>query len=494
MIAGFFVVPLLAAVVCFFSESRLTRFAALLAAAAFHTALTVTAWISIDLFQQYSWARLDYLGLIFLSIADILFLSGSIYAVGYLLDETAGPQWDRSEKFFFQDIPEQVFCGCLLLFFAAMSLAVTSHHFGLLWVALETTTLVSAPLVCFHRHHRSLEAMWKYLLVCSVGIALGLIGTFFLAAATVSAGLGSPPLILGSLLAAAPSMANETSMFWLKLSYIFVLAGYGTKMGLAPFHSWLPDAHSEAPSVVSVLLSGALLNCAFLGILRVWQVLNAAGAGVFGQHLLLTFGLLSIAVAALFIIRQADFKRMLAYSSIEHMGLLALAAGLGARAAIFAGLLHAVSHSLIKGSLFMTAGNIQRRFHTKLINQVRGLSAVMPFSSGLWVLGFLAITGLPPFGLFVSKFLLLQAALQSGQRMVLVTVLALLTLIFFAMSALVIKMVYGRASGKISAAPERRLLTLPPLVLLAGALILGLFIPSWLNEGLLAAANELGAK
>ena len=208
--------------------------------------------------------------------------------------------------------PESLLTGCLLFFLFAMTLVCVSSHLGMLWVAIETTTLASAPMIYFHRRSQSLEAAWKYLLICSIGIALALFGNFLLAFSTTSVRGGELPLILSRLLTQAPQFQPQ----WLKAAFIFLLVGYGTKMGLAPLHTWLPDAHSESPSFVSALLSGALLNCAFLGILRGLQILSAAGLAAFGQELLIVFGLVSMGFAATFILRQSDFKRMLAYSSV----------------------------------------------------------------------------------------------------------------------------------------------------------------------------------
>ena len=206
-----------------------------------------------------------------------------------------------------------------------MTLVTVSHHFGLMWVGVEATTLASAPLIYFHRQHRSLEATWKYLLICSVGIALALLGNFFLAVAAGRAGRQlDGPLSLSDL---SGRCRIGLIVSWLKAAFLFFLVGYGTKMGLAPLHTWLPDAHSEAPSVVSALLSGALLNCAFLAILRVHRFAPPPGEAAFSQGLLVFFGLISMGVAAMFILGQADFKRMLAYSSVEHMGILALGVG-----------------------------------------------------------------------------------------------------------------------------------------------------------------------
>jgi len=273
------------------------------------------------------------------------------------------------------------------------------------------------------------------------------------------------------------------------------LVGYGTKMGLAPMHTWLPDAHSESPSAVSALLSGALLNCAFLGILRIHQVCVAAGLAKFSQNLLLTFGLLSMLVAAVFILGQTDFKRMLAYSSVEHMGILALGVGLGG-AGVFGSVLHAVNHSLTKASLFLVAGNILAAYGTKTASEVRGVCRVLPISGMLWVAGFLAITGSPPFGPFLSEFTILKAALERGSSLVAVAYLALLALIFIGMASVVLRMAQGAPVGAPARTSRGETLwaTLPPAFLCLLVLILGVYIPPSLSAAIHEVALSLGGR
>ncbi|NLF31604.1 MAG: NADH dehydrogenase FAD-containing subunit [Planctomycetes bacterium] len=431
-----------------------------------------------------AWLALDAPGRVILAVTSGLFLVVALYAVGYLRAERPAVRTDIQEGFLFRNEPEGVFVACLLGFLATMSLVCVSSHLGLLWVAIEATTLVSAPLISFHRHHRSLEATWKYLLICSVGIALALLGVFFLAAA---AGDGAHGLTLDALLAAAGGMDPTL----LKAAFIFLLVGYGTKMGLAPMHTWLPDAHSEAPSLVSALLSGALLNCAFLGLLRGHAVLVAAHLGDFSGELLVLLGLVSMGAAAVFLIRQCDYKRMLAYSSIEHMGILALGVGLGGLAATGA-MLHAVNHSLAKGLLFLTAGNLLAIYRTKTIGQVQGVLRRAPVNGALWLAGFFAIAGSPPFGLFISELTILKGAMDGGHWTVAVLYLLLLGMIFVAMARLVLPMAFGEAPQPSQPAREPAWAVAPPLVLGAGALVLGLYVPGPLWNALADAAAAVG--
>ncbi|MEW6050354.1 MAG: proton-conducting transporter membrane subunit [Candidatus Zixiibacteriota bacterium] len=479
--------PALAGLASFVIRNNTVRRMILVGTAMLHAVLTATVWVNKPEPIMAGWLQVDALGLVFLSAVSCLFMAAAVYAVSYLAREESGARPDFEESFLFVNEPEAVFVGCLMLFLSTMTLVTLSHNFGLLWVAVEATTLTSAPLIYFHRHHRSLEATWKYLLICSVGIALALLGTFFLAFAASGKAGGGIPLMVDELIANAAWLRVP----WIKVAFLFMLVGYGTKMGLAPLHSWLPDAHSEAPSVVSALLSGALLNCAFIGILRVTQVLDATGSGAFARGLLLVFGLISVAVATVFIVAQLDFKRMLAYSSIEHMGILAVGIGLGGVGS-FGAMLHAVNHSLTKGMMFLVAGNILARFRTKSTRMIDGMLGEIPVSGSLWMAGLLALTGTPPFGLFQSELTIIRAAIDSGHILVAVTLLVALGVIFVGMSSIVIGMVFGKGRQQLdsSVATESLASVIPPIVLCMGALLLGLYIPPVLN-GILTEASQL---
>lgn len=325
------------------------------------------------------------------------------------------------------------FASFLLLFLFTMTLTAAAQGFGMLWVAVEATTLASAPLINFHRGKTALEAMWKYLLICSIGIGLALFGTMLLAA-SVNVPLNS--LSFAGLKAVFAE--NKFDMIWFKTGFVFCFAGYALKMGLAPFHTWLPDAHSEAPAPVSALLSGSLLNCALLAVIRLWDV-TPDGLQVFCGNYLKFFGFFSLATAAFFIINQKDFKRMLAYSSVEHMGLIVLLV-------VYCGenwwVFHMLAHSLTKMALFLVAGNILLAYGTRSIAAVRGMGEKLPFNSALWITGMLMICGTPPSPLFLTELQLVKSAgLIPG-----IAILLLLLIIFCGMSRCMI----GMSSGKPS--------------------------------------------
>ncbi|MCC8180421.1 MAG: hypothetical protein LIP23_05870, partial [Planctomycetes bacterium] len=256
----------------------------------------------------YPWLRTDPLGLLFMSLTSGLFLLVAVYSLGDLERYRArGEAAGSSERFY---------VGGLFFFLFSMTAVCLAHDLGLLWVAVEATTLATAPLIYFRKNQGSLEATWKYLMICSVGIALALLGTFIMAAAGSDASGGEVTLRIRQL----ADLGGSMNPALLKASFIFLLVGYGTKMGLAPLHNWLPDAHSEAPSPVSALLSGALLNGAFLAILRSVDIMRSAGLGEFADSLLRLFGLFSMGLSGAFILGQKDFKRLLAYTTVEHMG------------------------------------------------------------------------------------------------------------------------------------------------------------------------------
>ncbi len=489
MICALLLIPVVAAVLSLLIHNALLRRVVLVLAAGGHTAVTLAAWTVTPAPLLDGWLGMDAPGLLFLTITSVLFLACALYAIGYLAGQTSEKQQDFEEGTRFTNTPDAIFCACLELFLATMTLVTVSRHFGLLWVAMEATTLASAPLIYFHRHHRSLEATWKYLLICSVGIALALLGNFLMVVAASKPGSEGAALVIDTLIEQGAGL----NVMWLKAAFLLFLVGYGTKMGLAPLHTWLPDAHSESPSVISALLSGALLNCAFLAILRSYQVCSAAGQGPFCRDLLVLFGLVSIGWATIFILGQADYKRLLAYSSVEHVGILALGVGIGA-GATFGAMLHAVNHSLTKAMLFLVAGNILAAYKTKTTTEVRGLLTALPITGVLWIAGLIAITGMPPFGAFISELAIVKAMIEQGRVAMAVTFLTLLALIFIGMAMTFLNMAQGRSSHDLQAQgrTESVLAVVVPIGLGALTLMFGLYLPPAVNTLLQNAAAAIG--
>jgi hydrogenase-4 component F len=471
LLLALIVLPVLAAGAAFALASERRRPLVLPATAALHLGLAVAAVAGDGASALGGWLALDPPGRLLLLLLSALFAICAVYAVGYLRQR--------------RELSNRVFVPCLLIFLGTTTLVVCAQHLGLMWVAVEAATLTTAPLIYFNRTARSIEATWKYLLVGSVGIALALLGSFFLAYASLG---GDSSLLFADLVARADRMNRA----WVEVAFVLLLVGYGTKMGLAPMHTWKPDAYGEAPGVVGALLAGGLTNCAFLALVRVFHVCQAAGEGAFASRLLVFFGLLSIAVAAVFMLGQRDFKRMLAYSSVEHMGILALGVGLGGLG-VFAAWLHMVNNGLTKGVLFLAAANIHRAFDSKSIDEVRGALRRLPLSGTLFLLGFFAITGSPPFGPFVSEFLIVSHAFAGGRFWVGGGMLLLLLVVFVGMGRTVLAMLQGEPSPEARRSGYRDgLLTgLPVALSMALVLLLGLHVPAPLERLLRSAAAQL---
>jgi hydrogenase-4 component F len=423
---------------------------------------------------------LDPLGRLVLLVVSLLYTVSSLYALGYFKTH---PTWSN-----------RTFVVCLLVFLAAMSCAAAARHLGLLWVAVEATTVVSAPMIYFNRNRFSIEATWKYLLFCSVGIALAMLGILFLAYAGLHGG-AEESLHFDLLLAQAPLYSKP----WLRAGFVFLLVGFGTKMGLAPLHTWKPDAYGEAPGLAGGLMAGGLTSVAFLAVLRAVQIMNSAGEAELARQCLLGLGLLSLVFAAVFVIRQRDIKRMLAYSSVEHMGILAIGVAVGGLAA-YGAMFHVLNNALTKGSLFMCAGNIHRYFGSKKMCETQGAVSVLPWSAGLFLAGFLAITGSPPFGPFLSEFSILRGIFGAGRNGLGLTFISLLTVIFIGMSHTVLSVALGPPMEETEDEARERLglregglTVLGPLLLLAMVLALGLYLPPPLRELFREAAGLLEA-
>ena len=416
------------------------------------------------------WIVLDKLGTVVLPLVSALFFACSLYVPTYLRLRA-----ERSNR---------VFCGALLAFLSMMVLITLSHHLGLMWVALEATTLASAPLIYFNHNKRSLEATWKYLLVGGVGIALALLGSLFLAYAALHAGLKGS-LLVEDLVRTAPLLSRP----WLHTAFVLLFVGYGTKMGLAPMHTWKPDAYGEAPGVVGALLAGGLTTCAFVAILRFYQICNAAGDGAFAREIMVAMGLFSMAIASVFLARQRDYKRMLAYSSVEHMGILVVGMGIGGLAA-FGSLLHLINNALVKGVLFLAAANIHRAYQSKRIESVSGALRRVPVSGALFLAGFFAVTGSPPFGPFLSEFTILRGSFAAGRYGVAAAFLLLLFIAFVGMGGTTLAVVQGLPRDDLPKTEYRDSLGTvgPALLLMTAVVVLGIWVPPALDFALRDAA------
>jgi hydrogenase-4 component F len=372
------------------------------------------------------------------------------------------------------------------LFMATMLIALTTNNMGLLWVAMEAATLSTVLLVTLYRTAASLEAGWKYFILCGVGISQALFGTILLyfAAEKVLGSEGVSALLWTHL----NTVKGQLEPAVLGLAFAFLLVGYGTKVGLAPLHNWLPDAHAEGPTPISAVLSGLLLNVAMYAVVRCKILVEGSLQSSLPGRMLMGFGLLSVVQAAFFLWRQRDVKRLFAYSSIEHMGIIAFAFGMGGPVANFAALLHMTVHSLTKSAIFFTVGHAVQKAGSQVMDDIRGLIALSPTIGWGLMLGALAILGMPPFGVFASEFLILTSAMKQQPWATPILLLAL-GVAFAAIFGRVQPMVFGDTSAKRLPHPPA---LVPVFVHLALVLMLGLFIPPYLADWYRAAARLIG--
>ncbi|NJD91972.1 MAG: hydrogenase [Geobacter sp.] len=472
MISLLIFIPVLGAVAAWLLRDNGQRPLILPVIATLHLIITLMLLVTTPPAALNGWILLDPLGKLVLLGVSILFLCLAVYSIGYLAYRK-----ERSNR---------VLCMGLLLCLGAMSLVCVAQHLGLLWVAIETTTLTMAPLVYFNRNARSIEATWKYMMICSVGIALALLGLYFLAYATVVARL-EPTLLLQPLVASAKALSPA----WLNGAFIFLLVGFGTKIGLAPLHTWKPDAYGEAPGLVGALLAGGLVNCGFLGSCRIYQICSAAGSAGFCNAALMALGIISMIFAAVFVLKQADFKRLLAYSSVEHVGFMVIGLGFG-KGAIYGTLFHLFNNGLTKGVLFLTAANIHRSYNSKRAENVRGVIDRLPWSGWLFMASLFAITGSPPFAPFLSEFMILENIFTGGSISLGFVIITLFAVIFIGMASTILPILTGRAGADNQDSGYRDgLLTVgPPVAMLILMTILGFWIPEPLRQ-ILADATRL---
>jgi len=424
------------------------------------------------------WFMIDALSWHHLMVMAVVFTVSTWYAVSYFKAELAANTiTERAMRRF-----GSLWCGAL----GAMTLVLTSDNLGLLWIGVETTTLMTAFLICLHRTPASLEAMWKYLLMCSVGVAFAFMGNLLIVAAARGTGLGGGAVLLSSMLRQCAGNLNQPVV---KLAYLFLIVGYGTKVGLAPLHSWLPDAHSQAPAPVSALFSGFLLNTALYAILRVTGVVEAAvGNTGWALGVLRLFGLVSILVAAAFILSQSDVKRLLAYHSVEHMGIIAVGVGLGG-GAIWAALYHVFNHSLCKTLAFCSAGRLGQLYGTHDMGRLKGVMARDPvWGTGL-VGSLLALIGMAPFALFVSEFQIVKAGVQTGQWISVGIFLAGTCMVFAGALQHVLEMAWGEATEHHEVVRRSRLEIVLVTVCLVGLVVAGTWMPAEVRDFLMAAGR-----
>lgn len=478
------ITPVLSAAVAGASRhGRIAEYANLVAAT---VCLVASLWLVVHFDGARTFINdyvlFDALGAWTLVCTCVVYCLASIYAVGYM--RLLSEEESRLPGFY----------ALFSLFAATMICGPLMNNIGVYWIAIELTTLVSTFLVGFERGQEAIEAAWKYIIVVSAGISLALLGTvlFYWAGSLV---LGPTyDMTWEALRHAAPRMSPALT----QTAFLLVLVGYGTKAGLAPMHTWLPDAHSEGPAPVSAMLSGALLNTAMLGVARFLTITDAASGSLLPRTVLVAFGAFSLFVAALFIVRQQGIKRLMAYSSVEHMGVLALGLGFGGPLAIAAVLYHMLNHSLNKSLMFFGAGNVMRVYGTKDINVIRGVWSRFPVTGAVWIAGAVAITGAPPFGLFLSEIALMRAGFATPNAWAVIVLLVLLIVIFIGFLNHFRTMYFD--THALAAAPVpvtsgvnvSTWMTLPMWLALLPVFVLGIWWPQELWRFFEAVAADLG--
>ena len=476
-LTGVLIIPIVAATLfTLLPGYRLT--ARLNIVAAFLTFVTASSLFVVEP-RSGPYLLVDDLNKVFIVLTTFVGFTTSVFSASYIGHEIENGRLTPASVRFYHAMYQ------VLMF--AMNLALVANNIGLMWVAIEVATLTTVLMVGIYRTHEALEAAWKYFILGSVGIALALFGTILVyMAARPVIGEGIDAMVWSTLV----KHASQFDPALLNVAFVFLLLGYGTKVGLAPLHAWLPDAHAEGPTPISAVLSGLLLNVALYALLRFKMLLALNPAAIAPGPLMVIMGLISCLFAAFMLYRRRDIKRMFAYSSIEHMGIIAFAFGMGGPVANFAALLHMTVHSLTKSAIFFTVGHAAQKAGSQLMDDIRGLITLSPTIGWGLMMGSLAILGMPPFGVFASEFLILTTAMKQQPWATPILLLAL-GVAFAAIFSRVQPMVFGETTAKRLPHPPA---LLPVFTHLAVVLMLGIFIPPYLADWYRAAARLIGGQ
>jgi len=475
----FIFIPIIAAIISLFVRKKVWLLETV-AVAAILLLLVYSINISLLVIQFGSlslgpYFYVDALGAIMLLIVTVIGLAAGVYSVGYLREEVKKNivGFRRVKQYFI----------LLHFFILAMMFAVSTTNPILMWVGIEATTLSTAFLISFYNKPKGTEAAWKYLMINSIGLLFAFFGTLLYLTsvqAPTSGLINWQTLILN---------ARNLNPIIAKMAFVFIIVGYGTKVGLSPMHTWLPDAHSNAPAPISSLLSGVLLNVAFMAILRFKIVTDLAIGSSYSEKLFIGFGLLSLVISAFIIFVQKNYKRLLAYSSIEHMGIVSLGIGFGG-IGVFASILHMIYHSLTKSLMFFSAGNIFLKYSSTKINNIKGVLKTLPITGIIFFVGFLAIVGIPPFGLFITEYYIGLAGI-SVYPVLTIIFIVFLVLVFIGMLKQITGMLFNKPQDEIETG-ESNVWTVAPLVALTILLfILSIYMPTGLKTLISTAALAL---
>jgi hydrogenase-4 component F len=491
------IIPIVTAIICYvLKNARLIGYVSLAGAVALamYAYPTITASIAGPVSAAEGALSMDALSGYIMAIVIFLSLASALYSISYLEHELETGLTDiRGVRRYY---------SLLHLFIFTMLIVTMANNLAIMWIGIEATTIVSALLIGlgFHKRPLAVEAAWKYIILCTVGITFALLGTFITYYASTAV-MGTEGALNWTVLkTVAPRLSPET----MKLAFIFVLVGYGTKAGLAPVHNWLPDAHSQAPSPISALLSGILLNTAFYGIMRFVSIVEPSTGSAFTGNLLVIFGLISVGIAAVFILVQENFKRLLAYSSIEHMGIISLGIGIGGPIGAYGALLHILNHALSKPLMFFASGNIQSRFGSQNIASVKGVLTSMPLLGTLTLIGALSLSGTPPFNIFVSEFTVLKAGADREMWLLVALFLLFVVIVFYGVLSGFGKMLFGKpgdGAGHGAGHHHTPALSLSRvlgngimIVMAFSVIIMGLKVPGFIDNTIRTCIHVLGAR
>ena len=485
------IVPLAVAIACVVLPARVAPALTVVSGVAcFALVLALIPAVAHRDLNYLSYLRVDAVSAIFLLATGFLYAAVAVYSVGYTGHHGRDQDQDHRDRY------ARRFYAGLNLFAWAMLAAPMMGSLALLWIAIEITTIVSALLVAIEDTDGAAEAAWKYVLIASAGLGLALLATVF-AYYAGSGVLGEHyNLAIGPLIQAGGHLSHTP----VRLAFMLAVLGYGTKVGFFPVHTWLPDAHSEAPTPVSALLSGSLLAVSFYAILRYYQVASANLGSAFPRDTLLAFGVASLLLAALYVFGQRDIKRLLAYSSVEHMGILAIGVSFGAPVALAGVLLHVLAHAAAKGNAFMGAGVFTVKFGSKQLSALRGGLDVLPWSGPLFLIAVFALSALPPSGIFRSEFQIVYGGLGSGHDAAAAVLVVLITVVFFGLTSATTRMLFTPAParrvparGELARGEPSAWMVVPVVAGIVVLLILGVHPPGELTGLIARAVTQLGA-
>ncbi len=477
----FILIPLASAGLCYLIKNLRVQYAISLFVSTIHLGLSLAVFLGLHHTLLPTFFGVDSLSKFFILILSNVYFWVVLVSYSYL-KRPVMPRAEEGKRFYFM---------LLNFYLAANSAAMLSSHFGMYWVAAEATTLSVAPLIYFYRNEESLEAMWKYLFLVSIGIAFAFIGILLLTLSAKGTSLAGGQLFFWEFI----RKAGQLNPIWLKASFVFIFVGLSTKIGIAPMHSGDIDATSNAPSPIAALMSGSLRLTALLGVLRIFQIIRPTSSFEFAKTLLIIGALLSLFVAFVFMFRVNNYKRLLAYSSVEHLGLISLGLGIGGLAFVGA-LYHAIYNSITKVVLFLMAGNIHSRFKSREVDKIRSVLNVLPKTGWLFILAFMAISGIPPLGIFFSEIKIFEGILFSDKPYLLAVVMFFLLFIFVNMGKIIFTMLYKKGDDdKLQSGVEKFELThFVAIVLLILLVAIAVAAPDKVNLNIIDIAKDFGVK